>query len=310
VIETDKQRIDYLVLQRFPAARALSFPPSLNARGPSRDFSELREMVKAYRSELAALASEELVARCADARKQEAEANRLKAELEEQARFFNQPWTDADFTHWSKAAHWTLDEAIALSFGKAPESVRWEKVQSLLNVSAFAFQYGRRRDLALRALQWKQLFDPVLPGIFLAWAKRTDITVPVALEAAVTSRGISVADWRSLYEELAATLEKERGEWLALSRNQSELIDQLHTRLAEMPPAQGLPEKPLGARERESLLKLVIGMAVGGYAYDPRSTRSAQYAAIADDLERCGIHLDVDTVRKWVREAAGSLPRE
>jgi hypothetical protein len=36
--------------------------------------------------------------------------------------FFNQPDAVADYDHWSKTAHWTLDEAIALSFGKAPEA--------------------------------------------------------------------------------------------------------------------------------------------------------------------------------------------
>src|SRR6185436_9706811 len=95
----------------------------------------------------------------------------FRREQEEQALFFHQPWANADFSHWSKAAHWTLDEAIALSFGKAPEHVTWEKVKSVAVISPFAGQYARRRDLALRAMHWKQLFDPVLPGIFLAWAK-------------------------------------------------------------------------------------------------------------------------------------------
>jgi hypothetical protein len=40
------------------------------------------------------------------------------AEREEQALFFNQPQAAADYVHWSKMAHWTLDEAIALSFWK------------------------------------------------------------------------------------------------------------------------------------------------------------------------------------------------
>ena len=50
--------------------------------------------------------------------KLEAEAAR-----EEKERFFNLPSADADFPHWSKVAHWFLGEAVALSFGKAPERV-------------------------------------------------------------------------------------------------------------------------------------------------------------------------------------------
>jgi hypothetical protein len=45
------------------------------------------------------------------------------------------------------------------------------------------------------------LFDPVLPGIFLAWAKRTDIDVPAGLVRAVQARGVLVADWKSLYDQ-------------------------------------------------------------------------------------------------------------
>jgi hypothetical protein len=44
-------------------------------------------------------------------------------------------------------------------------------------------------------------------------------------------------DWQALYEELSATLEKtrgqlekERGEWLALSDRQNELINRLRSR--------------------------------------------------------------------------------
>ena len=123
-------------------------------------------------------------ARHSQARDAEAAAQRHQAEREEQGRFLNQPGSDADFDHWSKAAHWTLDEALSLSFGKAPEHVTWERVKKYVGVSPFAFQYGRRRDLALRAVQWAQLYDPVLPGIFLAWARRNGLLLPENLEAA------------------------------------------------------------------------------------------------------------------------------
>jgi len=33
----------------------------------------------------------------------------FRREQEEQALFFHQPWANADFSHWSEAAHWTLD---------------------------------------------------------------------------------------------------------------------------------------------------------------------------------------------------------
>lgn len=205
-------RIEYLVRRRFPNVdRLRPFPPSLGrGRGlPPPDTTELRKAVEAYRVELAALTLDEVIARQEDEKVKEREEVRQRLDREEQERFFNLPHANADYDHWSKAAHWTLDEALALSFGRAPEIVRWDQLQKFSSLgSPFVAQYARRRDLALRALTWKQLFDPVLPGIFLAWAKRTDIAVPSELTEAVQKRGVQVADWKSLYEQATARQER------------------------------------------------------------------------------------------------------
>jgi len=63
----------------------------------------------------------------------------------------------------------------------------------------------------------------------------------------------------------------------------------------------------LGARERDSLLKMIIGMAVIGYRFDPKA-RSGATKDIADDLHLAGVPLDPDTIRKWLKEAAELLP--
>jgi hypothetical protein len=55
---------------------------------------------------------------------------------------------------------------------------------------------------------------------------------------------------------------------------------------------------------------MIIGMARGGYAYDPKLNRSAVPQEIANALAKHGVALDVDTVRKWLREAAEFLPHE
>jgi hypothetical protein len=330
-VVTPIERIEYLVLRRFPFARAVEYPPLLGSRMPQPDNTELRAKIKTYRAELAALSVDALNDCYSNEVRKEVEERRAKAEAEEQWRFFNQAWTNADFAHWSRTADWTLDEAIALSFGKAPEYVSWKKVESLTEISPFAAQYARRRDLVQRAVRWKQLFDPVLPGFFLAWAKRTDISVPEQLTTAIEARGVQVADWKTVYDEAKvkweenyAALERlyeqsrkgaqdNHAKWLELSQRKDELIQSLKERVAtlnaravEAPPV--VPEKSLGTREQESLLKLVIGMAVAGYGYDPKAERSPQIPEIAGDLELAGISMSDDTVRKWLRAAAELLP--
>jgi xylose isomerase len=53
---------------------------------------------------------------------------------------------------------------------------------------------------------------------------------------------------------------------------------------------------------------MIIGMARGGYAHDPKLNRSA--VPQCDVLAKHGVALDGDTVRKWLREAAEFLPHE
>ncbi len=237
---------------------------------------------------------------------------------QEQRRFFNLPAAAADFKHWSKAAHWTLDEAVALSFGKAPEVVNWKSVEPYEDVSPFAKRYRQVRDLALRAAQWQQLFDPMLPGIFLAWAERADIAVPPELVAAVKARGVQVADWKTLYDQLlarhkelaklnSATIEQQRLTIAELNELSSSLANEIAAVRAAA-AADSPKGREIGTRERDSLLKLVIGMAVGGYRYDPAQKRSDKLPEIVSDLERAGVPLDADTVRKWLKQAADLLP--
>lgn len=66
-------------------------------------------------------------------------------------------------------------------------------------------------------------------------------------------------------------------------------------------------EKPLSTTERNTLLKLVIGMAIEGYKYDPQATRSTIPTEISGDLAKLDISVTDDTVRKWLKEAASTV---
>lgn len=53
--------------------------------------------------------------------------------------------------------------------------MKWKVLEPFQFKSNFVRQYARLRDLAQRAVVWEQLFDPVLPGIFIGWARRNEI---------------------------------------------------------------------------------------------------------------------------------------
>jgi hypothetical protein len=197
---------EYLVGRKFHDWKAIKTPQSITSFGQGGMSSEYREKrrleIEAYQKELKAHSLNDIFALYHAEKAKESQEFRAKAEREEQKRFFNQPTAKADFVHWSKAVHWTLDEAIALSFGKNPQIVTWDRVKELTNISTFAQRYAQVRDLAHRAMAWNQLHDPVLPGFFLAWARRMEMEVPQELLDQIEKRGIVVADWKDSYDKL------------------------------------------------------------------------------------------------------------
>ncbi len=334
--------LEYLVRCRFPKEQAFATAlPSVRGRPLIvRDENYLKKAAQ-YRSELRKLDQAELLTQAEAAAKEEYEKALARMQAQEAAFIFNQPRADADIEHWSRMSLWTLDEAIALSLGKDPRLVSWDNVRSSVQISSFAARYSARRDIILRAKQAGQLWEQTIPGVFIAWADRMNVDLPSPLVDAIKRLGVQVADWKSAYDAQRKTAENATAELLTekeesirktteytaylkkITGEYGELINAYRARIAaleeaaqqQVTSASSAPEpiapasqKSLGARERESLLKLVIGMAVGGYGYNPKSNRSDVISEIASDLEKAGVPLDVDTVRKYIREARELLP--
>ncbi len=306
----NKDQIQFLVERRFGR-----FPSHADrVIVGSRDYASMQEAIEAYRAELMEMGSEKRGSLYRDELTKQQDEERAAAELAEAQRFFNQARAVADANHWSRAAFWSLDEATALSFGKEPRLVKWENVKEYTEASPFAHKYEQLRDLVLRAQQAGQLTDPTPPGFYIAWAKRNDVGFPVDLEAAVVARGGLIKDWKSKYDELSSLYD-------ALSSQSDKLVQQVQTdkeikknlqeRIAELEATLAAAPKPdlgLHGKERESVLRLIIGLAVGGYGYDPAASRSKVVTDITSDLTEAGVELSDDTVRKWLKEAAELLP--
>lgn len=127
------------------------------------------------------------------------------------------------------------------------------------------------------------------------------IELKADLVGSVEELGLQIADWKSLYETASAALKAQE----AATTSAMETVALLQEELAK---TRGAIAQSLGTRERESLLKLVIGMAKQGYSYDPAALRSDRVPEIVDDLERCGVAMSADTVRKYLRQGAELLP--
>ena len=128
---------------------------------------------------------------------------------------------------------------------------------------------------------------------------------PQELVAAVEARGLAVRDWKDVSETLQAAFDATRaaaevtkGLLLEATNERDELRAELATVRAAFEELKAHPADTLGTRERETLLKMVLGMAAGGYAFDPAAARSEATAQIVSDLEERGIGVTDDTVRK------------
>lgn len=60
----------------------------------------------------------------------------------------------------------------------------------------------------------------------------------------------------------------------------------------------------LNPKDKESLMTLVITMALAGYKYDPRAKKSEVVGEIVSDAARCGLTITDDTVRKWLKKSS------
>ncbi len=69
------------------------------------------------------------------------------------------------------------------------------------------------------------------------------------------------------------------------------------------------PQKELKTRERDTLLKMIIGMAIKGYVYNPTAKKNTAITEIESDLKELGIPVSDDTIRKWIKEALEIKPR-
>lgn len=154
--------------------------------------------------------------------------------LKATGRFFDLPNAYADTNYWAKLAYWRLEEAVALSFAREPKVVNWDSLKGVSITSGFKKSYADLREMATRAKLVKQLYDPVTPGVYLAWAQRMSVDLPDELLAAVDEMGVTIADWQSICEKQKETIESlnERNGILVESvKDKDSIIDKLVERV-------------------------------------------------------------------------------
>lgn len=209
----------------------------------------------------------------------------------------------ANFAEWARKPYWSADESVALTFGKDPERVGWEETESLAGVSEFARDYCHLRERVLQAQNQSELHKHIIPAEYLAWANKHDIDLPGELERSVLVNERDITELQRKYDELQ---QKDRVQEIEIQKLRYE-VDRLR---AGATPTKPVTKEEIGPKEKASLLKMVIAMAMDGYRYDPAKLRSDVPKEIAHAIEERGMSLDVDTVLKYLRMARDELPSQ
>lgn len=224
---TTAEKIDYLSHSDTPLTTSLAGvlqhhlgyePPCENAtpNSPSEnDFVRALSNYSRKRQKLEALPPAEIDLLFALARNAELK----KTELQ---RLYNQPRAQADFPQWAKLPRWTVDETVALLFGKNPglvnerylEQFKYDDELAALERGrlgigsldatvkrSFSRQYKDLVTLVTRSeifLPGTQFVDPVS---VVSWARGNNIPIPAQLEAVFAGKNARTVTWMTTAAE-------------------------------------------------------------------------------------------------------------
>ena len=198
-----------------------------------------------------------------------------------------------------------------------PRRVNWKTVQPHTGISRLAFRYEKLRELTKRAEWAGQLFDPVRPSIYLAWAKQQKIELADELVSRTVNNGLPLKNWSYLFEQQKAQSKTQVEEQNKKVEELKEGLRQARTEIEALRKQQTAnranlqasdSNKLLSTKERESLLTLIASMSVSQYDFDPRQLRNAATKYIWEDLQSLGLSMDEDTVRKYLKQGAELIP--
>lgn len=197
-----------------------------------------------------------------------------------------------DYEYWMRLDEWPLEAAIFLLLEFEP---RCEEARDIWRIveSEEKRERGYKdplKDIIRKAREYKNF----------AWASYSADKLRLD--------GIGVG-----YVHVKPTVEPER--WLRWAQSKQlplpnplqDFLKEIEQRGKPKPTQPMTSDSPLIETERDSLLKIVLGMAIAKYEYEPGASRNSatgeNRGSISAYLQRLGLTLDADTVRKFIKIA-------
>ena len=191
------------------------------------------------------------------------------------------------FEFYSRAEYWSLGEAAALINERNPKVITHDHIENDNSRTAISKALKGTLELLDRAERIGTLNRLNRPLDLIQWTMLKDIQMPSRLVELTLARGKNFYDIQAENTKLKAEITQL--ELLLTPKPISEIKQQT--------------EKPIGTRERSTLLKLFIGLALSNYGLDPKSSDQIKATEIKSDLDLKGINFDDGTIRKYLDEA-------
>jgi len=181
-----------------------------------------------------------------------------------------------DYSYWASKPYWSVEEAAALMLdGDLTEFVR-------ASDPAILRTFGTAKQLVAMAQTRGELPRVIQPRIFKAWIDSYSTQgLPPALAKAIDE----FQDGPSGIEVL---------------RRQIKQLAEENTALK----SKARSEKPVGTRERETLLIMIYSMAKKHYRYNPDAARQDAVKNISTTIGDLGLSISDDTIRKNLQDSA------
>jgi len=191
--------------------------------------------------------------------------------------------TEDDYSFYLKKDEWTITEVMRL-FTTDPEKVcrLYDLIESSLKAGKLKpSRYDRPNQYHNNGEYW-YYYDPFT---IVHWAIVKGIMIPDIL-----------IDWHDQQ----------------LKPKQATQLESVQTNQPGIDVSEQSEEKPLTESERTSLLKIILGMAMDSYKYDPDADKNtatgSNTGSIKTALQNYGLDAANKTISKYLREAAKQNP--
>ncbi len=192
--------------------------------------------------------------------------------------------TKIDYSYWARLDKWTVKEAALLFDGKDPSL--YPELRLTMSNPPTGFESTVKISRAISRIDWNQRFGR---------SKYEIGSHPVYLTIALVKSGWDVPD--GLKTELQKRIDQDDLEHTSQAEDDDDLPTERGT------DAEVQANVSSATKERTTMLKLILGLAVGGYGLQPEAARNPHAKAMREDLEKLGWGLDDGTIKKYLDEA-------